>query len=108
MVARTEMPRDDRTHAGRRRALRTLAALMGAAIPLLRMKPVLASISDARPQTARARMITDLIGTNGWAGSAADLQMWRAMGISWGRGSVGPGQPDRPDEAMQIDKTGSA
>jgi hypothetical protein len=94
--------------AGRRRALRILAALAGAAIPLARGKTALTTISGARPLNARARTITDLIGTNGWAGSASDFQMWRAMGISWGRGSVGPGQPDRPGEAMRIDRTGSA
>ncbi|SMG59900.1 hypothetical protein SAMN06265784_114116 [Paraburkholderia susongensis] len=53
-------------------------------------------------------MMTDLIGTNGWAGSAADIEMWRAMGISWGRGSVGPGQPDGPSETMRVDRTGVA
>ena len=54
-----------------------------------------------------ARRITDLIGTNGWAGSAADIEMWRKMGISWGRGSVGPGQPDAETQPMRVDKTGT-
>ena len=48
----------------------------------------------------------DMIGTNGWAGSASDLAMWREMGISWGRDSVGPGQPDSPSEPMRVDMTG--
>lgn len=94
--------------AGRRRALRILAALAGAAIPLVREKSALALASKSQLPDVRARRITDLIGTNGWAGSTGDLQMWRAMGISWGRGSVGPGQPHGPDEAMRVDKTGVA
>ncbi|NML30367.1 hypothetical protein [Paraburkholderia antibiotica] len=94
--------------AGRRRVLRALAALgAGAALPLSRITPARALIQDAPPSRPQARMMTDLIGTNGWATSPTDLQMWRAMGISWGRGSVGPGQPDRPGENMRIDKTGS-
>lgn len=94
--------------AGRRRALRVLAALAGAAIPLTKGTGAFASTPKSQALNARSRRITDLIGTNGWAGSAGDLQMWRAMGISWGRGSVGPGQPDGPEEAMRIDRTGSA
>jgi hypothetical protein len=94
--------------AGRRRALRILAALAGATIPLLRTQSALAVVSDARKQRATARRITDLIGSNGWPGSAGDIQMWRAMGISWGRDSVGPGQSHGPEDAMRIDKTGSA
>ncbi|MBB5503061.1 hypothetical protein HDG37_007300 [Paraburkholderia sp. MM5384-R2] len=98
-----------KTRAGRRRALRTLAALAaGAAAPLSTLRPALALVPDPAPANARARMMTDLIGTNGWAGSKADIEMWRAMGISWGRDTVGPGQPDRPGEAMRIDKTSSA
>ncbi|MGF6855310.1 hypothetical protein OKW29_004197 [Paraburkholderia sp. CI3] len=98
-----------KTRAGRRCALRTLAALAaGAAAPLSTLRPALALVPDPAPANARARMMTDLIGTNGWAGSAADIEMWRAMGISWGRDTVGPGQPDRPGEAMRIDKTSSA
>jgi|GEM_PF-738826 len=96
-----------KTRAGRRRALRLLAALAAeAAVPLSYFAPARAVTRDAPPP--RARMITDLIGTNGWAGSSADIEMWRAMGISWGRGSVGPGQPDRRGETMRIDRTGSA
>lgn len=94
--------------AGRRHALRTLAALAGATIPLARAKSVLALASDARPAGAGTRRITDLIGSNGWPGSAGDVQMWRAMGISWGRDSVGPGQPHGPGDAMRVDRTGFA
>lgn len=98
-----------KTRAGRRRALRTLAALAaGAAAPLSGVGPALAAIPDPARANARPRMMTDLIGTNGWAGSAADIEVWRAMGISWGRDTVGPGQPDRRGEPMRIDKTSSA
>ncbi|MFT4067055.1 hypothetical protein [Paraburkholderia sp.] len=98
-----------KTRAGRRRALRVFAALAAeAAVPLSHVTSAHALIPDTPPPRARARMMTDLIGTNGWAGSAADIEMWRAMGISWGRGSVGPGQPDRPGEIMRIDRTGSS
>lgn len=45
-----------------------------------------------------------MIGVNGWAGSAADLQMWHEMGITWGRESVGPGQPERTGQ-IGVDKT---
>jgi hypothetical protein len=96
------------TVAGRRRALRILAALAGATIPLARGKTSLTLLPESQSPDASARKITDLIGSNGWPGSASDIQMWRAMGISWGRDSVGPGQPDRPEEAMRIDRTGSA
>jgi hypothetical protein len=92
--------------AGKRRTLRLLATLVGAAIPLVRSRSSLAVSTESRSTDVRARSITDLIGSNGWAGSGADVQMWRAMGISWGRDSVGPGQPDGPQDAMQIDKTG--
>ncbi|MCC8396186.1 hypothetical protein LJ656_26715 [Paraburkholderia sp. MMS20-SJTR3] len=100
-----------KTRAGRRRALRALAALAaGGVLPLTRSAPAYALAQNAQPPRAAAgaRMMTDLIGTNGWAGSPTDFEMWRAMGISWGRGSVGPGQPDRRGENMRIDKTGSA
>jgi hypothetical protein len=92
--------------AGRRRALRILAALAGAVTPVARGKNSLALLQASQSPDVRARKITDLIGANGWAGSGADIQMWRAMGISWGRDSVGPGQRDGPEDAMRIDKTG--
>ncbi|MGF6288636.1 hypothetical protein [Paraburkholderia youngii] len=98
-----------KTRAGRRRALRTLAALAaGAAAPLSDIRPALALVQDPAHARARGRMMSDLIGVNGWAGSVADIEMWRAMGISWGRDTVGPGQPDRRGEPMRIDKTSSA
>lgn len=48
-----------------------------------------------------------MIGANGWPGSESDIAMWHEMGLSWGRGSVGPGQPDWSREAMRVDRTGS-
>jgi hypothetical protein len=90
---------------GRRRALRRLAALAGATLQLVRPKSSLAMLRNSHSHEARARRITDMIGTNGWAGSAVDIQMWREMGISWGRDSVGPGQPDSSGP-MRVDRTG--
>jgi len=97
------------THvAGRRRALRRLSALAGAVIALARGNTALALAPGSRSQGVRGRRMTELIGSNGWAGAPRDVQMWRAMGISWGRGSVGPGQADGPHDVMRIDKTSSA
>jgi len=99
-----------RKSVGRRRALGTIAALFGAAIPLARGKT--SSSAGTVPQAGSSgstggRRITDLIGSNGWAGASNDVEMWRQMGITWGRDSVGPGQPDSPTEPMRVDKTGS-
>jgi hypothetical protein len=75
------------------------------------MRPVTAKAAvapAASPAGNRAaRRITDLMGTNGWPGSADDIEMWRKMGISWGRGSVGPGQTDGPTDPMRVDGTGN-
>lgn len=49
--------------------------------------------------------ITDLIGANGWPGSADDYRYWKAMGLTWGRDSVGPGRATSPDDPMRIDRT---
>lgn len=94
--------------AARRRTLRALAALAGAVIPLARGKTAPSLTPESQLQGVRGRRITELIGSNGWAGAASDVQMWRAMGISWGRSSVGPGQPGGPHDTMRIDKTSSA
>nr|WKF61683.1 hypothetical protein HUO10_006215 [Paraburkholderia busanensis] len=97
--------------AGRRRILRLLAACAGMATPLARARTAL-SLSAGAPGTQahgmHERRITQLIGSNGWAGAPDDVEMWRAMGISWGRGSVGPGQPHSPLDVMRVDKTSSA
>ncbi|MEP9328145.1 hypothetical protein PPMP20_34195 [Paraburkholderia phymatum] len=92
----------------RRRVLATLAALAYAGV---RPFPAAAANSAGASGTTGSRAprrITDLIGTNGWPGSAADIAMWQKMGISWGRGSVGPGQPEASTQAMRVDKTGNA
>ncbi|MFL9867938.1 hypothetical protein PQR67_27505 [Paraburkholderia fungorum] len=94
--------------AGRRRALRLLAALAAAGSPLARGKTAASFTAESRLPGERGRRMTELIGSNGWAGAASDVQMWRAMGISWGRDSVGPGQRDGPQDVMRIDKTSSA
>ncbi|MBW9102425.1 hypothetical protein [Paraburkholderia phenoliruptrix] len=93
--------------AGRRRALRTLAALVSAAIPLAYGKTSPSSGTGTQGRSSGGRRITDMIGANGWAGASRDVEMWRQMGISWGRDSVGPGQPDSPTEPVRVDKTGS-
>lgn len=92
--------------SGRRRALSKLAALATAILPLTRPNASFALASNSRSPGARGRRITDMIGTNGWPGSAGDLAMWREMGLTWGRDSVGPGQPDSPREPMRVDRTG--
>ncbi|SEJ81711.1 hypothetical protein [Paraburkholderia diazotrophica] len=97
----------NRSRQGRRRALKTLAALACVGLPGMRTTPV-AFAADAAGKQREARRMTDMIGTNGWPGSDADISMWRAMGISWGRGSVGPGQPDSAKQAMRVNGTGNA
>lgn len=88
----------------RRRVLAAFAALACAG---LRPMHAMAASAAGPVGNRAARRITDMIGTNGWPGSAADIEMWRKMGISWGRGSVGPGQPDAPTQPMRVDKTGN-
>ncbi|MEM5287895.1 hypothetical protein ACFQ3P_04950 [Paraburkholderia sabiae] len=90
----------------RRRVLTTLAALACAGLPPFRAHAANAAASGAAGSRAPRRM-TDLIGTNGWPSSAADIAMWKKMGISWGRGSVGPGQPDASTQPMSVDRTGN-
>lgn len=92
---------------GRRRALRTIAALVSAAIPLVYGKTSPSGGTGTQGRSSGGRRITDMIGANGWAGASRDVEMWRQMGISWGRDSVGPGQPDSPREPIRVDKTGS-
>jgi hypothetical protein len=93
------------SRVGRRRALRTLAALAGAAIPLTRSGPALAQTSGSSSLRGQGPRMSQLIGSNGWAGSPGDVDMWRAMGISWGRDSVGPGQAHGADDVMNVDRT---
>ncbi len=89
-----------------------LAALAGAAVlpftRAARANTAPSSLPDPRGAgVASARKITDMIGTNGWATSPSDLEMWRTMGLTWGRGSVGPGQPDSRAEPLRVDETGT-
>lgn len=95
------------SRAGRRRALRTLAALAGATLQLAHGKTTPSALPAPGVRETRGRRITEMIGTNGWAGTASDVEMWREMGISWGRGSVGPGQSDMHGGAVHVNKTGS-
>jgi hypothetical protein len=114
VVAETRCPREsghfahqdsclDARGAGRRRALHLLAAIAGAALD-----PVLAASmgagSGAGP-SGTGRKITDMIGVNGWAGTASDIAMWHEMGITWGRDVVGPEQPNSAMDPLRVDKT---
>jgi len=54
------------------------------------------------------RRISQLIGANGWPVTEANAAMWKAMGITWGRDSVGPGQRHSADDPVEVDKTGAA
>ncbi|WP_438390780.1 hypothetical protein [Caballeronia sp. DA-9] len=89
------------SHA-RRRALQTLAAL--ASVPFHAVAAT--AVAVPRSGDTGTRRMTQLIGSNGWAGAPADIAMWHQMGISWGRDVAGPGQPDSPRDAMRIDRTG--
>ncbi|MGG1943831.1 hypothetical protein AB1286_03360 [Trinickia sp. NRRL B-1857] len=86
----------------RRRALLAAMAATGVA----------SSAGTAGARAARAlggaRRMAQLIGANGWPITPADVAMWHAMGISWGRDSVGPGQRNTPDDPVEVDKTGAA
>jgi hypothetical protein len=94
---------------GRRKALLTLGALA-----VVTVQPACATGGGALsagscaalPQSGRR--ITHMIGSNGWPGTPDDLCFWKDMGITWGRGPVGPGQPASPNDAMVVDKTGNA
>ena len=90
--------------------LTTLTALACAGVSSLRpLSAEAAKSAGSGAAGSRApRRITDLIGANGWPSSAADIAMWQKMGISWGRGSVGPGQPDSSVQPMRVDKTGNS
>lgn len=54
------------------------------------------------------RRISQLIGANGWPVTEANAAMWKAMGLTWGRDSVGPGQRHSADDPVEVDKTGAA
>lgn len=90
----------------RRNVLLALAAAAGTTIDI-----GLADAQSARNGRVAAagsgeRRITQMIGANGWPVTDADVAMWRNMGITWGRDSVGPGQRNSPDDPIEVDKTG--
>jgi len=66
---------------------------------------------DAAPSTApisaakSAPRMSELIGANGWPTSTDDFRFWQAMGLSWGRDSVGPGRSVSSSSPLDIDKT---
>jgi hypothetical protein len=94
----------------RRRAILAAMAAAGAvssvgASPAQAARKAGAS-AGSRPSSGGERRMTQLIGSNGWAGRPSDVAMWKAMGISWGRDSVGPGQRNSPDDPVIVDRTG--
>ncbi len=90
----------------RRRAILAALAAAGAAssVGVSAAKGVRRA-SASSPSSGERRM-TQLIGSNGWAVAPSDIAMWKEMGISWGRDSVGPGQRKSPDDPVLVDKTG--
>lgn len=100
------MPKKRSTSDGRRRVLLSIAALAGTLIPGLSSAaapPVAASATQA---VAGRRKITELIGSVGWPESEDDVRMWKNMGLTWGRDSVGPGFSPPPIHSLKIDMTG--
>src|ERR1700680_3485000 len=87
---------------GRRQVLRVLAALAGSGLQSARAAEQGAAPVAARPKTG-ARMITQMIGANGWASAPGDVAMWKDMGITWGRDVVGPGQGESASSIMDVD-----
>ena len=88
---------------------RVLLAAMGAVGAMSSVGASAArGVRRASAGSSGERRMTQLIGANGWPVTSADIAMWKAMGISWGRDSVGPGQRNSPDDAVEVDKTGAA
>jgi hypothetical protein len=90
----------------RRKVLATLAALPATLFFGLRSAaalPVSTSTTSAAPGRRR---ITQLFGSVGWPESEDDVRMWKNMGLSWGRDSVGPGFSPPPIHSLEIDMTG--
>ncbi|WP_408226509.1 MULTISPECIES: hypothetical protein [Paraburkholderia] len=95
------------TRYNRRLVLQMLAALGWTTLRPLWPPIAAASTQNGSPSQSLGRRITDLIGSNGWPGSAHDVAMWKEMGISWARGPVGPGQAHSASDPMRVDKTGN-
>ncbi|WP_242538549.1 hypothetical protein [Trinickia acidisoli] len=93
----------------RRRALLAAMAAAGAAASVgAPAAQAVRSVRRASASSTGERRIAQLIGANGWPVTSADIAMWKAMGLSWGRDSVGPGQRNSPNDPIEVDKTGSA
>jgi hypothetical protein len=85
-----------------------LAALAGGTLNRVFAMVTNSAAPSHAPTKSDDRWITQMIGANGWPGTASDVLMWKNMGIDWGRDDVGPGQRYSADSRMQIDKTGPA
>jgi hypothetical protein len=94
----------------RRRALLAALAAAGAAssVGAPAAQALRKTAAGARSESTGERRMSQLIGSNGWPITSADIAMWKAMGISWGRDSVGPGQRHSPDDPVEVDKTAAA
>ena len=92
---------------GRRRVLISIAALAGTVIPGLN-SAVVSPAAASTTQVGGGRRITQLIGSVGWPTSDEDISMWKSMGLSWGRDSVGPGFSPPPIHSLKIDMTSPA
>jgi hypothetical protein len=90
----------------RRRALLVAMAAAGAASSVGASPASMRRVASA--PGGGTRRISQLIGANGWPVTPADIDMWKAMGITWGRDSVGPGQRHSPEDPVEVDKTGAA
>lgn len=91
----------------RRRAMLAAMAAAGAASSV-GVSAAQAALRKASAASGGERRIAQLIGANGWPVTSADIAMWKEMGITWGRDSVGPGQRNSPGDPIEVDKTGSA
>jgi hypothetical protein len=98
------MPKKPCVDPNRRKAALTLAALAGAALPWPRAGAAAPVTGAAQPRTDRR--MAQLIGSNGWPFEESDIGIWRSMGLTWGRDSVGPGLSGPNHTVMEIDRTG--
>ncbi|HVW51212.1 MAG TPA: hypothetical protein VHC91_12580 [Trinickia sp.] len=92
----------------RRRALLAALAASGVMPSMDALAAQSRFVRRAGASSGGERRITQLIGANGWAESASNIAMWKEMGISWGRDSVGPGQRNSSHDPVRVDKTGAA
>ena len=96
----------------RRRAVLAAIAAAGATstvgAPAAQAAKAARKAAASRSEGGGERRISQLIGANGWPVTPANIAMWKQMGITWGRDSVGPGQRNSPDDPLRVDKTGAA